>query len=281
MQNYNPSGFPKFDIKNLPKSYRFKTIEEFIILEEIGKGGYSKVYLVQNKKSGKKYALKACHKFKKDKDRSDRSYTEIAVLRKLNHPNIISLKGWFEDKETIYLVLEHVPERDCAKYFKHVLPDKNQLRTIMRQLVNVLEYIHNQGIVHRDIKLENILINGEMQIKLIDFGLCAIKEDPYEMIEGTVGTVRYTAPELLSGKYNESVDIWGLGIILFMLLTGKYPFDGSKKESIFARIREKNIHYSNYNLEKRERSLLRKLLNKSPEDRIEIEDVLNEPFFSS
>lgn len=276
MEKYDPN---QYNINKLPKYYRFHNLDEFIILEEIGKGGYSKVYCVQNKRSGKKYALKACHKFKKEKNRSDRAYTEIAVLRKLSHANIISLKGWFEDTDTIYLVLEYIPERDCAKYFKHNLPTKQQIKSILQQLVGVLEYIHNKGIVHRDIKLENILIDQKMQIKLIDFGLCAIKSDPYEMLEGTVGTVRYTAPELLLGRYNESVDIWGLGIIFFLLLTGKYPFNGSKKESIFARIKEKTIHYSYYNIEKKERLLLRKLLAKDPAERIEIEEILSQPFF--
>jgi serine/threonine protein kinase len=277
----NKNQISKYDISTLPKYHRFKSIDEFVILEEIGRGGYSKVYLVSNKKTGRKYALKAAFKFKKDKNRTDRSYTEIAVLRKLNHPNIIKLKGWFEDAETVYMVLEYIQNKDCAKVFKKTLPTKNQLKHILRQLVNVLEYIHNQGVVHRDIKLENILIDDKMNIKLIDFGLAAILEDKYDMIEGTVGTCRYSACELIKGEsYGSSVDLWSFGVVCFLLITGSYPFDGSKKESIFARIVNKKINYSKYDLSSNEIHLLKGLLEKDPEKRTEIEDVLKEPFFN-
>jgi len=260
---------------------RFKSIDEFNFLEEIGKGGYSHVHLVENKKTGRKYALKCAARFKKGKDRSDRTYTEIRVLEKLKHKNIISLKGWFEDKETIYLVLEYIPGKDCSKFFKHKLPTKNQVKSIMTQIIEAITYCHENGIVHRDIKLENILIDDKFNVKLTDFGLCAIKETEYDMFKTTVGTVRYSAPELVKGEsYNDSVDVWGIGVILFMLLVGSYPFDGSSKSNIFKRIKEKRIHYSKYNLDRKEIRLLRKLLEKDPEKRIEIEDILDDPFFN-
>ena len=262
------------------RSSRFSSIDEFIILEEIGKGGYSKVYLVENKKTKRRYALKQAMRYKKGKDKTERTMTEIKVLRKLKHPNIIRLKGWFEDEENIYLVLEYIPGKDCSKFFKHNLPTKSQLRKIMKQLIEALLYCHSRGIVHRDIKLENILIDDEFKIKLTDFGLCAIKNDEYEVLSGQMGTVRYTAPEMLEGNgYNDSVDIWGIGVVLFMLLTGSYPYDGSDKQNIFQRIQTRNIHYSKYDLERKEVKLLRQLLQKDPEKRIEIEDILDQPFF--
>lgn len=258
---------------------RFKSIEEFNIIEKIGSGGYSVVYLVEHKKTGRRYALKCADRFKKGKDRSDRTLTEIRVLEKLKHKNIIRLKGWFEDKTTIYLVLEYIPGKDCSKFFKHTLPSKKEIKYIMRQLVEAIDYIHKKNIAHRDIKLENILIDENFNIKLTDFGLCGVKKNKYDMFETSLGTVRYTAPELLEGSYNESVDIWGIGVILFMLLTGSFPFDGSNKAKIFTRIKEKKLHYSKYNLERKDVKLLKALLEKDPDDRIEIEDILNEPFF--
>ena len=120
-----------------------------------------------------------------------------------------------------------------------------------------------------------------MNIKLTDFGLCAIKTDEYDMLSGCMGTVRYTAPEMIIGEgYNESIDIWGIGVVLFMLLTGSYPIDGSSKSKIFRRIKEKNIHYSKYDLNRKEVKLLKSLLQKDPDDRIEIEDILDDPFFN-
>jgi serine/threonine protein kinase len=273
---------PKPILSKTTKKPRFKSVDEFNIIEEIGKGGYSVVYLVENKKTGRKYALKCAMRFKKDKDRSQRTYIEIQVLRKLKHPNVIQLKGWFEDDDTIYLVLEYLPGKDCSKFFKHKLPTKLQVINIIRQLVEAIMYIHEKGIIHRDIKLENLLIDDDFNVKLTDFGLCAIKESEYDMLQDSVGTVRYTSPELLRGEgYNESVDIWAIGVILFMLLTGTYPFDGKHKESIFNRIKMKDIHYSKYELEKKEKKILQLLLEKNPDKRIEIEDILDQSFFGN
>ena len=261
---------------------RFKSLEEFNILEEIGKGGYSKVYLVENKKTKRQYALKAAYKYKNDKDRSERTRNEIRVLRKLKHPNVISLKGWFEDEETIYLVLEYMVGKDCSKFFKNTLPTKEESKFLVRQLVEAVLYCHSKGIIHRDIKLENMLIDQNFNLKLTDFGLCAIKKSEFDMYESTLGTVRYTAPEMLEGDgYNESVDIWAIGVVLFMLLTGSYPIDGDSRSRIFRRIREKTIHYSKYDLERRDVRLLRKLLEKDPERRMEIEEILNDSFFKN
>lgn len=259
---------------------RFNSLDEFTILEQIGKGGYSRVYLVENKKTKRRYAMKQAMRMKKGKDRSDRTMTEIQVLKKLKNPNIIRLKGWFEDDENIYLILEYISGKDCSKFFKKDLPTKSQVKSIIKQLVNAVLYCHSKGIVHRDMKLENILINDDFQIKLTDFGLSAIKKSEYDMLGGQLGTVRYTSPEMLEGNgYNESVDIWGIGIVLFALLTGSYPFDSSTKSKIFDRIKEKTIHYSKYNLERKEVKLLRMLLEKDPDNRIEIENILEQPFF--
>ncbi len=268
-------------LKKVVKSPRFRSIEEFNIIEKIGSGGYSYVMLVQNKKSGKRYALKCAAKYKKGKDRSARTRTEIEVLEKLNHKNVIQLKGHFEDDEMIYLVLQYIPGKDCSKFFKHKLPSRTHAKHMMRQMVEAVIYIHSKGIVHRDIKLENILVDKHYNIKMIDFGLAAIKETEFDLLHDTLGTLRYTAPELIKGDgYNESVDIWGLGVIFFMLLTGEFPFNGSSKPSIFRRIQEKTLHFSKYDLDKKEVHLLRSMLAKDPEKRIEIEDILSDPFFN-
>lgn len=261
--------------------HRFKSIHDFKVLGDLGAGGFSKVLLVENKKNHRKYALKCAARFKKERDRSGRTYTEIIVLQKLKHRNIIKLKGWFEDEETIYLVIEYVEGKDCHHFFKNKIPTRLQTRHIIQQLVLSLEYCHRKGIIHRDIKLDNILIDKNYNVKLIDFGLCAIKETEFDMMKENLGTVRYTAPELIRGEgYNDSVDIWGIGIVLFMLLTGEVAFKGSDKETIFHNILEKNIHYSKYNLEKKEVEILKALLQKNPDDRVEIEDILSYKFFN-
>ena len=259
---------------------RFSSINEFTIISEIGRGGYSRVYLVEHKVTKRRYALKSAFRMKEGKDRSERAMTEIRLLRKLKHPNIIRLKGYFSDDEYIYMVLEFIEGKDCSKFFKHELPSKEQVKSIMKQLVSAVLYCHQKGVIHRDIKLENILIDNHGQIRLTDFGLSVKMEDDTEMFDGILGTSRYISAEMLAKTgYNSSTDVWAIGIVLFMLLTGSYPFDGSSKTSIFKRIREKTLHYSKYNLERKEVKLLRRLLEKDPNKRIEIEEILNDPFF--
>lgn len=271
----------KFKMSMIPeKSDLFQSVDEFTILSPIGKGGYSTVYLTEHKKTKKRYALKCCDRIKKNRDRSEKAYTEIAVLQKLKHPHIITLKGWFEDENCVYLVLQYISGKDIAKHYKQTLPDRRELRKIMKQLISAVKYLNENNIVHRDIKLENILIDSKGNIKLTDFGLCGIKKDKYDMFDQRLGTIRYSAPELLKGeKYNDSVDIWGIGVCFFMLLTGKFPFDGSNKENISRRIIEKTLHYSKYDLDRSEIKLLRALLNKDPDQRVEIEEILNFSYF--
>ena len=258
---------------------RFKSIDEFIILEEIGKGGYGVVSLVQHKSTRKKYALKSAFRYKKGKDKSKRTYMEIRVLQKLRHPNVVKLYGWFEDEEVIYLVLEYVSGKDLGKYFRDRLPEKSTVKKITKQLVKALMYMHRKKVIHRDIKLGNILIDENLDIKVTDFGLCALKRDTYDMFNSHLGTARFISPEMILGdEYNESCDVWSLGIVLFKLLTGEHPFNGSTKESIFNRIERKPIRWNKYNLERDEINLLKKLLRKEPDKRIELEDVVHHHF---
>lgn len=258
---------------------RFSGVDEFDFISELGKGGYSVVYLVKHKETGRKYALKCAMKVKKGKDRSDRTRSEIKILSSLNHNRIIKLKGWFEDIDTIYLVLEYLSGGDLSKYFKKQLPSKEIAIKIMYQIIEAIQYCHQKGVLHRDIKLENILLDHNMNIKLTDFGLAVFKEKN-EYLYDEVGTARYTAPELLTGNgYNESIDVWGIGVILFLLITGVYPFDGSNRKNIFTRIVEKRLDFDKYDLTDDERHLLKRLLCKNPRYRIKLYDITDTPWF--
>ena len=259
---------------------RFRSIDEFELIRELGKGGYSTVHLAKHLETGRKYAIKCAAKYRKDKDISERTMLEIKVLCKLRHRSVIRLSGWFENRDMIYIVLQHIPGRDLAKYFRKKLPTRQNLFVIMKQIISSVCYCHYKGIIHRDIKLENILIDNNMKIKLTDFGLCGIKESDDDYFYNRVGTARYTAPELLiDDGYNESVDVWGIGVVFFMLLTGEYPFTGSERKSIFSRIINKHIDYSQYNLSKDEIHLLKRLLCKDPRHRIQLEDICDHQWF--
>lgn len=259
---------------------RFSSLAEFDIINEIGKGGFSIVYLVKHIDTGRYYALKAAMRIKKGKDRSSKARKEIEFLSRLRHRRIIRIKGWFEDEDNIYMVLQYLPDGDLSKYFKTELPSKTEAVRITKQIVESVKYCHRKGIMHRDLKLNNVLIDKNMNIKLTDFGLCTDRID--EILYDEVGTPRYTAPEILEGSgYDKKVDVWGIGIILFLMLTGKYPFDGSNRKSIHRRIKEKSINYEKYDLSDQEIHLLGRLLCKNPQYRIELDDILNHPWFEN
>lgn len=259
----------------------FKRMDEFRIIKELGKGGYSIVYLVEHNKTGEKYALKCAFKLKKGKDRSHRTRTEIEVLDYLEHPNIVKIKGWFEDDETIYLVLEHLRGKDLVHFFKKDLPSNKDAIKVVKQIIDAISYCHSKGIIHRDIKMDNILIDKTLTIKITDFGLCAVNESDNDVYYSEVGTVRYTAPEILSGKgYNKSIDIWSFGIVLFMLLTRKYPFDGSNKQKVFKRILDKEIDYNKYPVNSQAKHLLKHILVKDPDYRYNLDEIMKHPWLN-
>jgi len=266
---------------NQRRKHRFSSIDEFDIIKELGKGGYSVVYLAEHIKNGRKYAIKCAMKYKKGRDRSDRAWEEISVMSKLHHPNVMRLKGWFEDKNNVYLVLQYVRGGDLSSYLSRNMPSREEIADIMIQLVEAVQYCHDNGIIHRDMKLENILMTRDSKIILTDFGLCAVRSHDEEYFDHEVGTTRYSAPELIQGyKYGESVDVWGIGIIFFLLLTGRYPFDGSKRKSIYRRIVNKRLNFDEYDLSEEEEDLLSKMLEKDPNYRIQLKDILYHPWLN-
>lgn len=164
---------------------------------------------------------------------------EIETLKMCQHPNIIRLLDIFENIECIYLVMELLSGGNLFAYFerrKHHIPE-SKAREIIHSLATGLFYLHSYGIVHRDIKPENIMMTDKTdnaQIKIADFGLAKIV-GPSQFCNETYGTLAYAAPEVLMKKpYDKSIDIWGLGIIAYLLLTGVLPFD-HKDDSILIR----------------------------------------------
>ena len=271
------------------KYLKYKSLDEFNIIESIGSGGYSEVHLAVSKQNNKKYALKCAHKIKNGKDKSHRTKMEIKVLEYLDNPGIIKLHGWFEDEERIYLVLEYLKSKDLTNFFLNKLPRRKDLIYITKQIIESVMYCHETGIVHRDIKLDNILIDkSTLKIKITDFGLCARIKPDYNVFHSKLGTARYLAPELLVDKktlksegYDKSVDVWAIGIVLFKLITGKYPFDGDTRQKIEEKITQNNIDYSKYNFAPEDLDLLENILVSDPWERFSLEEILEHEWFDT
>jgi calcium-dependent protein kinase len=167
--------------------------------------------------------------------------SEVQILKKLDHPNIIKLYEVYETEKTIYLVTEVC---DGGELFYLIVEKKflseAQAANIMRQIFSAIAYLHEHNICHRDIKPENILLkekNNIKSIKLIDFGIAKVfKDKEYE--HQPKGTTMYLAPEIINGKYGKEVDNWACGVILYILLCGRPPFYGKKIQSTLSSIKK-------------------------------------------
>ncbi|XP_064595723.1 hormonally up-regulated neu tumor-associated kinase-like [Liolophura sinensis] len=205
-----------------------KKVGNYLLERTLGGGSFGKVRLASHIFAKEKVAVKVITK----KAISLRDYLrknlrrEALMLQKLCHPNIIHLYEVMETENGYYMVLELAAGGEFVKY----LSERKRLsevetRKFMRQLVSAVDHIHQSGIVHRDIKVDNLLLDGQMNVKVIDFGLGNFCEGD-QTLTTQCGSPAFTAPEVFSKrKYGPPVDIWSLGVNMFVMLTGRIPFE--------------------------------------------------------
>ncbi len=278
-------------IDKLRKTLSFREVEEFYDLRNtLGEGKYGHVKLAINKETNEKVAIKILSKEQMNSIETDLARTEIDIIKFCKHPNIIRYIDVFEDYKYIYLVLEHLQGGDFKEYIynmKFILKEEKCAK-IMKQLGEALQYLHNNGIIHRDLKPENIMVSNKSVssftvFKVMDFGLSKIV-GMNEKAKESYGTLCYAAPEILLRKpYDEKIDIYSLGIVLFYALSKKLPFDDdmNNDENIIKKTLLKNPefpsrHWSNRSREAME--LIKLCLCKKDESRITISEFLDFPW---
>jgi serine/threonine protein kinase len=255
---------------------------EFREVKLCGGGSVSNVYAAVHKATGVKVAIKVFrdipdhdyHKpIQKIRDR------EVAVHRTLDHPFIAHYYGTLAHEGETGIVMEYA---DGPRLLSHI-NESGKLTEIEAhrffcQIVSAVQYLHRSAhVVHRDLKLENIMISKGGIVKLIDFGLCHVT-CPY--ISSPCGSPGYAAPEVIRGdKYNERVDIWSLGVILYAMLCGELPFGQGQAEEIAERLRTHEPKYSPC-LSASVVDLLKALLNKDQKTRIDIDGVISHPWLA-
>ena len=199
----------------------------------IGKGGFSKVWKVKLKKTGKNYALKEMSKVKIIDKKSEKSILdERDFLSKLKHPFIINMICAFQDYESLYLLLDYLPGGDLRYHFNSSRKfTENDLKFFISCLILSLEYIHSNNIIHRDIKPENLVFDDKGYLRLTDFGVAKIING--ENMVDTSGTPGYMAPEVILGKnHSFTVDFFSIGIIGYELILGYRPYRGKNRKEI-------------------------------------------------
>jgi len=260
-------------------------LSDFNLLKELGAGSFGRVLLVQHKITQAKYAIKAIDK-RNQANIQERRYfrREIEIMYRVHHPNVVKLFGHFEDNTYCYFIMEYIPGGNIYS----LLPKNNirtittqQIASIMKDVISAVYFLHHMHpkIVHRDIKPENVLLDQGMRGKLTDFGWSNYMQG--DMKRTTVcGTPVYLAPEIINNQgHDEHVDIWCIGVLLFELMAGYSPWQGSDVQTVKYNISRLKIQWPR-NMDRDAADLISRILKYNPEERISLEQMLLHPFFT-
>lgn len=251
---------------------------------QLGEGIDGVVRLCTDNSTGLQHACKTVSKANSDALRHIR--TEISVLEKLKgHPNIMSFHGHFEDEECIHLVMELCEGGDLCEYLqqKGHLPEQEAAQA-MAAILRALSFCHERGVMHRDLKPENILFprrnSPYSELKLADFGAAAdfSRRRVFSEVEGTPW---YIAPEVLTGSYDEKVDVWSLGVLLHIMLCGYPPFDGEGAPEIFQAIKRGRLDLKRDpwpSISAEAKVLVKGMLQRNPYRRMRLRELLIQPW---
>ncbi|KAM9965488.1 hypothetical protein ACTFIW_005304 [Dictyostelium discoideum] len=260
-----------------------KRLKEYRQGEFLGKGGFAKCYLMTEVETNRIYAAKIIPKSTLQKTRArSKLKSEIKIHSSLSHENIVKFEHCFENEENVYILLELCNQKtvmDIHKKRKYLM--EYETKYYVYQVIMAVQYLHNNNIIHRDLKLGNLFIDN-MRIKLGDFGL-STKVEHGERKKTICGTPNYIAPEILdnSNGHSYEVDVWSIGIILYTLLIGKPPFETSDVKHTYQRIKQNQYSFPDEPIISHSaKSLIISILNPVPEQRPNLSQILEHDFFT-
>ncbi|KAJ8446841.1 hypothetical protein Cgig2_016151 [Carnegiea gigantea] len=271
-QNGPVLGRPMEDVKSM---YTFG--------KELGRGQFGVTHLVTHKQTGEQFACKTIAKRKLiNKEDIEDVRREVQIMHHLTgQPNIVELKGAYEDKHSVHLVMEL-----CAggELFDRIIAKghytERAAAALLRTIVQIVHTCHTMGVIHRDLKPENFLLLNKDEnspIKATDFGLSVFYK-PGETFKDIVGSAYYIAPEVLKRKYGPEADIWSIGVMLYIFLSGVPPFWAETEHGIFNAILRGHVDFSSDpwpSISSQAKDLVRKMLNTDPKQRLTAYQVLN------
>ncbi|XP_059633227.1 serine/threonine-protein kinase PEPKR2 [Cornus florida] len=253
-----------------------KIEDDYVSGATLGKGKFGSVWLCRSRVSRMELACKTLRKGEETVHR------EVEIMQHLSgHPGIVTLEAVYEDSECFHLVMELCSGgRLIDQMGKVGRYSEHRAANIFKELMLVIKYCHDMGVVHRDVKPENILLTASGKIKLADFGL-AMRVANGQKLAGLAGSPAYVAPEVLLGDYSEKVDIWSAGILLHALLVGVLPFQGDSLEAVFEAIKnvKLDVHTGIWeSVSKPARDLIQRMLTRDVAGRIAADEVLRHPW---
>ncbi|KAI3901026.1 hypothetical protein MKW92_014039 [Papaver armeniacum] len=249
----------------------------------LGQGTFAKVYYARNIETGQSVAVKVIDKEKILKTGLiDQIKREISGMKLVSHPNIVQLYEVLATKNKIYFVIEYVKG---GELFNKVVKGKlkeSVARKYFQQLISAVDFCHSRGVYHRDLKLENLLLDEHGNLKVSDFGLSALAESKHQdgLLHTTCGTPTYVAPEVISRKgYNGSTaDVWSCGVILFVLMAGYLPFQDTNLMEMYKKIARGDFKCPK-SFPREVRKLLTKIFDTNPATRISIPKIMDNLWF--
>ncbi|XP_023704493.2 serine/threonine-protein kinase MARK2 isoform X6 [Cryptotermes secundus] len=252
-------------------------IGKYKLLKTIGKGNFAKVKLAKHVPTGKEVAIKIIDKTQLNPGSLQKLFREVRIMKMLDHPNIVKLFQVIETEKTLYLVMEYASGGEVFDYLVlHGRMKEKEARAKFRQIVSAVQYCHQKKIIHRDLKAENLLLDSEMNIKIADFGF-SNEFTPGNKLDTFCGSPPYAAPELFQGKKYDGpeVDVWSLGVILYTLVSGSLPFDGSTLRELRERVLRGKYRIPFYMSTDCE-NLLKKFLVLNPAKRASLENIMKD-----
>ena len=261
------------------------------MLDDLGEGIFGSVKLGVEKKTKERVAIKIIKKKKAKPSDIELVRTEIDIMKLCHHPNVVHLLDHFENAEYIFIVMEYIRGGRLTDYMKEKKFHFSEKRAaeIIYEIAIGVKYLHKYGIIHRDLKPDNIMLtesNDKGHIKIMDFGLSKILGKKEKTSDG-FGTLTFVSPEVLIRKpYNKEIDIWSIGVILYLILSGDLPFDDEKddeqkiaKSIVFNEVEFPSKKFGNKSKEVIE--LIKRCLTKEPKDRIKIDEIIKSDWIQS
>nr|XP_057938807.1 serine/threonine-protein kinase SIK1 [Doryrhamphus excisus]XP_057938808.1 serine/threonine-protein kinase SIK1 [Doryrhamphus excisus] len=244
------------------------------IIRTLGKGNFAVVKLAKHKVTKTQVAIKIIDKTRLNSSNLEKIYREVQIMKLLNHPHIIKLYQVMETKDMLYIVTEYAKNGEMFDYLtSNGRMSEVEARNKFWQILTAVDYCHRHHIVHRDLKTENLLLDGNMNIKLADFGFGNFY-NAGEPLSTWCGSPPYAAPEVFEGKEYEGpqLDIWSLGVVLYVLVCGSLPFDGPSLPALKQRVTEGRFRIPFFMSQDCE-NLIRKMLVVDPVKRITVAQI--------
>ncbi|TPX69214.1 hypothetical protein CcCBS67573_g06897 [Chytriomyces confervae] len=261
--------------------FQLNGIGNYLFQKTVGEGNFAKVKLAKHKLTGVEVAVKVIDKTTLDEKKLGKLYREVRIMKLLNHPHIVKLYEVIETKHTVFLVMEYASGGELYDYLVvHGKMKEKEARAKFRQILSAVSYCHKKRVIHRDLKAENLLLDANLDIKIADFGF-SNHFDPDGKLDTFCGSPPYAAPELFQGKRytGPEVDVWSLGVILYVLTTGCLPFDGKNLQEMRESVCRGKYRIPFYLSDVCEK-LLRKFLIRDPFKRANLDFLNDDPWIN-